>query len=69
MDVYDFDVRVVFEEFAEFSDVNVHAACVEIVVFYPNSFESVVAFKYAIAILHEESKKFTFFGCEFSCSF
>ena len=54
MDVYDFDVRVVFEEFAVFSDVNVHATCVEVVVFDPDGFEGIVAFEDAVGILHEE---------------
>ena len=54
MGVYDFDVRVVFEEFAKFSDVNVHATCVEVVVFDPDGFEGIVAFEDAVGILHEE---------------
>ena len=54
MDVYDFYVRVVFEKFTEFSDIDIHASCVEVVVFDPNCFEGIVAFEDAVGILHEE---------------
>ena len=65
VDVYDFDFGVVFDDFAEFGDVDVHAACVVGGAFEPDGFEGVVALENAVGILHEEGEEVALFGGEF----
>ena len=65
VDVYDFDFWVVFYDFAEFCDVNVHATSVVGCAFDPDCFECVVAFEDVVCVLYEQSEEVAFFCCEF----
>ena len=50
---------------AQFGDVNIHGARIEVVVVNPNGLQSIVARKKFVRLVAEKSKEFSFLGGEF----
>ena len=54
MDVYDFHVGVGTQVLAQFGDVNVHAAGIEVVVVHPDCLESEVALQNFVGVFAKQ---------------
>ena len=54
VDVDDFHIGVIFEETAEFGDVDVHGTCLELSLFHPDGAKGIVALQNVVGILAEE---------------
>lgn len=63
--VYNLDRRVVFEVLAQLRDVDVHAACIKVVVIDPDGLESHVALEDAVGVGAEEFEELALLGGEF----
>ena len=62
MNIVDFDRRVVLEVLSQFGDVDVHAACIEIVVHNPDCLERHFTFQHLVCIGTQERQQLTLLG-------
>lgn len=65
VDIDDFDIRVVAQEFAKFCDVDIHAPGVKIIVVNPDGLQCEVSFKDFINVRAQKRKKLRLLCCEF----
>ena len=64
MDVDDFYLVVVLKVLAQFCDIDVHGASVEIVVINPDGLKGEVALQDVVGMAAEEREQLVFFCCE-----
>src|SRR5574344_1429044 len=69
MDMYNLYLVVIFQMLTQFGDIHIHRTGIDVVVVYPDGFQSKVTLKYLIGMTAKQSQQLVFFRGQFGLFF